>query len=151
MRWNLGNTFLVRTTNYQRLSFRLRAKASTVSFLTLLLRMRQNNLSARKKSLLTNDMRILDKENAVCRCMAFSRELSQLGGQCQRKYKFPNGKWKRGVGGVAGGGGGMSACSFSRTAAVNRAVPVCCDCVIGFWFIIHQCFLPGNVEEETCC
>ena len=49
------------------------------------------------------------------------------------------------------GEGGMCACSFSRTAAGNRAVPVCCDCVIGFWFIIHQCFLRRNVQEETCC
>ena len=48
-------------------------------------------LSVRKKSLLTADMRILDKENAVCRCMAFSIEMLQLRGQCQRKYKFPDG------------------------------------------------------------
>ena len=49
-------------------------------------------LSAGKKSLLTADMRILDKENAVCRCMAFSIKLLQLRGQFQRKYEFPNGK-----------------------------------------------------------
>ena len=42
--------------------------------------------------LLTTDMRILDKEKAVCRCMAFSIELLQLRGQCHKKYKFPNGK-----------------------------------------------------------
>ena len=45
----------------------------------------------------------------------------------------------------------MSAYLFSRTAAGNGAVPVCCDRDIGFWFIIHQCFLRGKVPEETCC
>ena len=63
-------------------------------------------LSGRKKSLLTAAMRILDKEKAVCRCMAFPIELLQLRGQCQRKSTFPNGKRKMGVGGGGGGGGG---------------------------------------------
>ena len=102
---------------------------------------------------LTADMRILDKENAVYRCMAFPIELLQLRGQCQRKNTFPYGKRKMGVGwGWRGGGGGrMSGCLFSQTAAGNGAVPVCCDRDIGFWFIIHQCFLRGKVQEETCC